>query len=90
MPARSPLATLIQPLERRRRFDLEGSQAWIAPPEYVILRKLKYLREGGQDKHVRDIRFILAATELDRAFLETEVARLGVRAQWARCQPERH
>ena len=74
-------------LDHRRRIDLEGSGAWIAPPEYVILRKLEFLREGGSDKHLRDIRFILAATPVDRAFVELEVARLGVQTQWQQCQP---
>jgi hypothetical protein len=73
-------------LEHRRRIDLDGGGAWIAPPEYVILRKLEYLREGGSDKHRRDIRFVVAATELDRRFLETEVARLGLQVEWSRCQ----
>ena len=81
--ARDPLHAWA--LEHRRRIELEGSGAWIAPPEYVILRKLEYLREGGQDKHVRDIRFMLATTDVDRAFLEAQVARLGVQAQWAKC-----
>jgi hypothetical protein len=75
-------------LEHRRRISLEGGGAWIAPPEYVILRKLEYLREGGSDKHVRDVRFILAATAIDRAFVESEVVRLGVHLQWQRCQPK--
>ena len=69
-------------LQHRRRIDLGGSGAWIAPPEYVILRKLEYLKEGGSDKHVRDVRFILAATVVDRAFLEREVSRLEVQAEW--------
>jgi hypothetical protein len=73
-------------LKNRRRIDLEGSAAWIAPPEYVILRKLEFLREGGSDKHQRDIRFMLAATALDRAFLEGEVKRLGLQEQLRRCQ----
>lgn len=73
-------------LAHRRRIDLSGSGAWIAPPEYVILRKLEFLREGGQDKHIRDIRFIVAASPLDRAFLEAEVGRLGLQAQWRACQ----
>jgi hypothetical protein len=75
-------------LEHRRRIGLGESGAWIAPPEYVILRKLEYLREGGQDKHVRDIRFMLAASVVDRAFVESEVARLGLHDQWQQCQPE--
>ena len=73
-------------LKHRRRIDLDGGGAWIAPPEYVILRKLEYLREGGQDKHIRDIRFMLAVTIVERAFLDEEIARLGLREQWDRCQ----
>ena len=73
-------------LEHRRRVTLEGGGAWIAPPEYVVLRKLEYFREGGQDKHLRDIRYIVAATPLDRAFLESGIARLGLTEQWLRCQ----
>ena len=73
-------------LEHRRRIELEGAGTWIAPPEYVILRKLEWLREGGRDKHLRDIRFMLAATVVDRAFIETEAARLGLQPQWLQCQ----
>ncbi|MFY9315690.1 MAG: hypothetical protein WAO95_09035 [Burkholderiales bacterium] len=69
-------------LEHRRRIDLAGAGAWIAPPEYVIVRKLEFLREGGSDKHLRDIRFMLAATPVDRAFIETEVARRGLQEPW--------
>ncbi len=85
LAARDPLHAWA--LEHRRRISLEESGAWIAPPEYVILRKLETLREGGQDKHVRDIRFILAASAIDRAFVESEVARLGLHTQWRECQP---
>lgn len=69
-------------LEHRRRIDLGETGAWIAPPEYVILRKLEFLREGGSDKHLRDVRFVLAATPVDRGFIEHEVSRRGVQAQW--------
>ena len=72
-------------LEHRRRIDLEESGAWIAPPEYVILRKLESLREGGSDKHVRDIRFILAVTAVDRDFLDAEISRLGLEVHWRQC-----
>ena len=69
-------------LRHRRRIDIGGTGAWIAPPEYVILRKLQFYREGGSDKHVRDIRFMLAATPIDREFVETEVARRGLQETW--------
>ncbi len=86
LAARDPLHAWA--LEHRRRISLEESGAWIAPPEYVILRKLEYLREGGQDKHVRDIRFVLAASKVDRAFVDAEVARLGLNEQWQQCQAD--
>lgn len=46
-------------LANRRQLPFgQGSMA-IAPPEYVIVRKLEYYREGGSSKHVRDIRSML-------------------------------
>jgi len=43
-------------LMRRRRIELpEGWGLWVAPPEYVIIRKLEYFREGGSEKHLNDI-----------------------------------
>lgn len=69
-------------LAHRRRISLGDTQIWVAPPEYVILRKLEYYREGEQDKHMRDIRFILAATPIDRSFVTSEAARLGLSQQW--------
>ena len=85
LAARDPLHAWA--LAQRRRIELDGSGAWVAPPEYVILRKLEYLREGAQDKHVRDIRFMLATSVVDRSFVEFEVARLGLRTQWEAVQP---
>jgi hypothetical protein len=87
LAARDPLHAWA--LKHRRRISLEDGGAWIAPPEYVILRKLEYLREGAQDKHVRDIRFILAASDIDRALVDAEVLRLGLSEQWLQCQPDR-
>lgn len=74
-------------LAHRRRVDLDNGSMWLAPPEYVIVRKLEYLREGGQDKHVRDVRFMLAATPVDLAWLENAVDRLGLRPQWQQVGP---
>lgn len=75
-------------LAHRRRADLGTAGVWIAPPEYVILRKLEYLREGAQDKHVRDVRFMLAVTAVDRDYLGQEITRHGLGAEWEKCQPE--
>lgn len=70
-------------MTQRRRFDVDGG-LWVSPPEYVIAHKLTYRRDGGSEKHVRDVRAMLAVSGdlLDRALLARLVARLGVRAQW--------
>lgn len=38
---------------RRQVIDSAGEQLWMAPPEYVIIRKLEFYREGGSEKHPR-------------------------------------
>lgn len=67
-------------LPLRRRFEVAGREIWVAPPEYVILRKLLFFREGGSSKHVRDIRALLAAQgeKLDFAILERLASERGV------------
>lgn len=71
-------------LAHRRVVSVDGLPLSIAPVEYVILRKLEYFREGQSQKHVRDIRGMLAVSseQLDRPFLESWIARLGLTAEW--------
>jgi hypothetical protein len=72
-------------LARRRRLALGAGALWVAPPEYVIVRKLEYFREGGSEKHVRDVRAMLAAgLEMDREFLSAELRRRGLEPEWLR------
>lgn len=55
-----------------------------ASPEDVILMKLRYFKEGGSDKHLRDIRGVLAVQgpKLSREYIETWAARLDVVDVW--------
>lgn len=69
-------------LERRRKVPLGDSVLWVAPPEYVIIGKLEFYREGGSEKHIRDIRGMLATTEVDHAFLEGEIGARGLAGAW--------
>ncbi|MBN1905817.1 MAG: hypothetical protein JW927_12045 [Deltaproteobacteria bacterium] len=46
-------------IENRKRYKLGNCDIWVAPPEYVILRKLEYFKEGKSDKHLTDIKNIL-------------------------------
>ena len=75
-------------LDHRRRESVGDSAVWVAPPEYVIVRKLQYFRSGGSSKHLDDIRSMLrfSAAQLDLAVLEGYVARLGLDGEWALCR----
>ncbi len=70
-------------LERVRRIRVDDRELPLAPPEYVIIRKLEFWREAGSAKHIRDVRAMLAASiELDRAFLEDELRGRGLEEAW--------
>ena len=70
-------------LERRQTLAIGGVHISLAPPEYVIVRKLEYHREGGSDKHLRDIASMLAAgCSLDLGWLEPELAARGLTTVW--------
>src|SRR5262249_14012872 len=69
-----------------RRMEYRGESVAVPPPEYVIVRKLEYFREGGSEKHLRDIRSMLSISEdqIDKRTLNDWVRRCGVEAQWRR------
>ncbi len=69
----------------KRRMPIGNEYAvWLAPPEYVIIRKLQYFAEGGSDKHLRDIQNMLGIIndKLDFSFIETQASRLGLMKAW--------
>lgn len=71
---------------KRNRVDLgDGLTLWVAPPEYVIIRKLEYFREGGSEKHLQDIRKMLPQLKknLDMTFLENEIEKRGLKQGWS-------
>ena len=74
-------------IKRRRRVELGECAAWLAPPEYVIVRKLESWREGGSSKHVRDIRGMLEGTAgVDRALIEALAHERGLDELWRQAQ----
>jgi hypothetical protein len=56
-----------------------------AAPEDVIIKKLQYFREGGSEKHLRDIVGVLKvqADRIDRVYLADWIARLDLGGEWA-------
>ena len=71
--------------ENRRRIRLKDSlQIWLAPPEYVVARKLQYFKEGGSQKHLSDIRKMLDSPEtaVDLPLLERWISRKDLQKEW--------
>jgi hypothetical protein len=68
----------------RREIQYGGETLALAPPEYVIVRKLEFFRERGSDKHLRDIRSMLALSkeQIDSDQLHEWIQRLGLQAEW--------
>jgi hypothetical protein len=71
-------------LRDRRTVALGDVTIDIASPEYVIVRKLEFFREGGSTKHLEDIRGIVRqqGEKLDRALIEAKVAEHGLVDEW--------
>jgi len=67
-----------------RRVMLGELSVSVAPPEYVILRKLEYFREGGSHKHLRDIQSMLevSAGSIDLAMIAQRCETLGLGDMW--------
>jgi len=69
-------------MERRKRIELDDNAGlWLAPPEYVIVRKLDFFREGGSEKHLSDVRSMLAVSgdTVDRRAMEEWIDKLDLR-----------
>lgn len=71
-------------MRNRRRIELDGIQVFVAPPEYVILWKLEFHREGGGEKHLRDIRGILSflGSDIENELLNEAIKELELTKSW--------
>lgn len=76
---------------RAHRYRIGDLTVHVAPPEYVIVRKLEFYREGGSAKHLRDIRSMLdvSADLIDMAVIEEWVRRRGLVEAWSEAQNAR-
>jgi hypothetical protein len=70
----------------RRSIEIGDDWVWLAPIEYVIVQKLRYFRESGQDRHLRDIAAMrrISGELIDRNTINDWVVRLALQAEWER------
>jgi hypothetical protein len=75
--------------KRIRRISPEESyQANFASPEDVIIKKMEYYKEGGSEKHLRDITGILRVTgdAVDRGYIREWAERMNLVEIWEAIQ----
>ena len=72
-------------MKNSREIDFEGNVIFIAPPEYVIIKKLEFYKEGKAQKHIIDIKGILANSKdlIDFDFLNKSIAERGLNDYWS-------
>ena len=75
-------------MSNRREFTIEGDPIWVAPPEYVILRKLEFFREGKSEKHLRDIAsmVMISHDRIDFDQLLEKIKKYGLEQEWEKVQ----
>lgn len=77
-------------MTNRRKLEISNHHYWFAPPEYVILWKLIFFREGHSGKHLRDIRSILAVqgNAIDLPLLASAIEELSLTKEWRMAKDE--
>jgi hypothetical protein len=63
----------------------ESFEANFASPEDIVIMKMRYFKEGGSEKHLRDIAGIMkiSGPEIDRSYVADWSRRLGLSEIWA-------
>jgi hypothetical protein len=69
---------------KRVRHQISEMKIWMASIEYGIISKLLFFREGGSEKHLRDIRSMIqiSGSEIDSKTLNPWLESEGLMAIW--------
>ena len=71
--------------KKKERIEFNAKlKFWVAPPEYVIIRKLQYYREGGSEKHLSDIKKMVIAqgSKIQTKDLQQWIEHFGLHREW--------
>jgi hypothetical protein len=87
IPGRTPYE--LGRFDRARSIEVTpGFAAKFASPEDVIIKKLEFFKQGGSDKHIRDIAGVLriSGESINRAFIGRVAAHFGTSDAWQLAQ----
>jgi len=75
-------------MQNSRQIDFAGSKINIAPPEYVIIMKLEFYKEGNTQKHLSDIKSILLNSNdlIDYILLKKLISERRLTSEWEAAQ----
>jgi hypothetical protein len=69
--------------KRRKKLPFwENTEAFIATPEDIIIKKLEFYRKGKSEKHLRDIASMLLHTSVDQPYLDKWIQTLSLQNEW--------
>ena len=71
-------------LKNRKKVDIDGTDIFVAAPEYVILKKLEYYKQGESEKHLRDICSMLriSGETINKEYISEWAEKMGVHEIW--------
>lgn len=71
-------------LQNKQQIDFFGITISVAPPEYVIIKKLEFYKEGKAQKHLSDIQGILVNSKdlINFSLLNDMINRMGLNDVW--------
>lgn len=77
-----------QMTRRRREVLMSGVETFVGSPEDTIISKMRYYREGGSDKHLRDCAGVLAVQreKIDRTYIDHWAKHFQVMDVWEAIQ----
>jgi hypothetical protein len=71
-------------MARRHKVKIFQSDIYLAPAEYVIIRKLQYYSLGGSEKHIRDVKRMLELSSdlINTSILKERIAEYDLADCW--------
>ncbi len=73
--------------DNRIRIEISNTLSiWLAPPEYIIIRKMQFFKEGHSQKHIKDIQGILqfGNVDLNSQIMDKWIQSLSLTKIWAK------
>lgn len=71
-------------MQNSKKIEFAGSVIYVAPPEYVIIKKLEFFKEGKAQKHLADIKAMLFNSRdlIDFSLLHKLIDDGGLNSEW--------